>query len=90
MSSNKNIIAGGRGLSFDDAIIINSSEPEEGIAAEFEYILNIFTGTGLSFEVFTEDIVSNQNKRYDIITIRVFNCYIYKFYFDITSFHDQI
>jgi hypothetical protein len=73
---------GGDGSSFEKAIIINKTNEMDGIAAEYDWIKNHYSG----YINLGQELAYNKDKPYDIIKIKTAEGQCKSIYFDISAF----
>ncbi len=79
--------SGGSGSSIEDAIIINSDDPFEGISLESVYISQFYELKGEKWEILMQGLVIRDERYFDVITVREESGRERQFYFDITAFY---
>jgi len=82
-------ISGGGGSSFEDAIKIEASNSDEGVAMEYQILKYLHSAGGVSYNVVKQELRQNDNKWYDKLKLEVSNDpkNYHSYYFDITAFY---
>lgn len=82
--------SGGCGKSFEEAIYIKCDTTENGIAAEYEYIENMFDELSVSYSVTRQELIHGENgKSFDVITLKLIDKTKIKIYFEISNFYGR-
>ena len=77
---------GGNGSSKGQAIIILGAESElEGVDAEFEFIQRLYS----DFELDSQTFLGEENKKYDILTVKLSDGTKIDVWFDISDFYGR-
>ena len=77
---------GGDGSSKEKAIIILGAESElEGVDAEFEFIQRLYS----DFELDNQTFIGEEDKKYDLLTIKLSDGTKKDIWFDITDFYGR-
>ena len=77
---------GGNGSSKEKAIIILGAESElEGVDAEFEFIKHLYN----DFELDNQTFISEEDMKYDLLTIKLSDGTKKEVWFDITDFYGR-
>lgn len=77
---------GSIGSSEQEAVIILGAESElEGVNAEYEYIQRLHT----EFELDSQTFLEKENKKYDILTVKLPGGAKKNIWFDITDFYGR-
>lgn len=82
--------SGGWGQSFEDAIYINCNNTEDGIAAEYEYIENMFEELEIGYRVKRQELNHMENgKSFDVITLELIDKTEVNIYFEVSNFYGR-
>lgn len=79
--------SGGSGSSIEDAVIINSADPFEGISLESVFISHFYEIEGKKWWKLRQGLIAQNGKHYDVITAEEESGETREFYFDITAFY---
>jgi len=75
------------GNSFEDAIVIKGAkDSEEGIGAEYEYLVEKFGIPKIGWKFIRQSLIPAEDKYFDKLIIEVSNGKEVEIYFDITEF----
>jgi len=87
----KVIYEGGNGKSIDNCIIIKNAENEtNGIASEYAYISKIHGQKHTNWELISQSLQTNNNRKYDVLDIQTLpQKEKISYYFDITDFYGK-
>ncbi len=90
----KNILnKGPKGTSFEDAIIVDITNPIDGVRFEYFILRGLYPGYKLLFQYVMEPDVSevpaSSKKIYDVLEIKTSTNKKITIYFDITSFYGK-
>jgi hypothetical protein len=77
---------GGNGSTKEQAIIILGAESElEGVDAEYEFIQRLYN----DFELESQTFIGEEDKKYDLLTIKLSDGSKKELWFDITDFYSK-
>ncbi|MBD3346977.1 MAG: hypothetical protein GF401_18135 [Chitinivibrionales bacterium] len=81
------VYGGGNGESYEEAVIIEGARNQkEGVAAEYDFIAEIYGKKGKDWKVTAQSMSKEGNKIFDIVEIRILDTEDrYFYYFDITD-----
>jgi hypothetical protein len=83
-------IAGGDGLTIENAVIITAKSETTGIAAEYDFIGSKYGARNVAWQVLSQAVQNKKSKIYDVITIKLAkNDEKLDVYFDITNFYGK-
>lgn len=83
-------IAGGDGLSLENAVIITAKSETTGVAAEYDYVASKYGARNVEWKILSQAVQNNKNKTYDVLTIQLTkNDEKLDIYFDITNFYGK-
>lgn len=89
-------ISGGWGNSIDAAVVLHHQIPNDYVSVEYEYIGCIAKYSGFKWKLISQNLVSENNKRYDVIKIEAVaendgevRSKTMNFHFDITGCFDK-
>jgi hypothetical protein len=74
--------SGGKGTSFDDAVIINEKSEGAGVDAEYAWLKAKYPG----YKLGSQALATHNGKHYDIMSITTVDGEDKKIYFDISNF----
>lgn len=82
--------SGGSGASLEDAVIITVPSSLMGVPAEYEYVEMQCGRQDVDWEGQRQDLLEKPyGKCYDLLTVKLKDGTIRKFYFDISSFYGK-
>ena len=77
---------GGDGTSLEKAVKINAPTTSTGIAAEYEYVARIHGRIDEDWELELQALMDRDDKKYDVLYIRLREGRRLAYFFDITGF----
>ena len=80
----------GDGGSVENAVMINTSGSQDGIAAEIDFITKNFGKKNEDWTLESQSAIHLDGKYYDLLTVKLKDGQIRSFYFDITKFYCEI
>jgi len=87
ISQAKGIVSGGDGRTLDQAIVIEATDPEDGVLTEYRYLGKVEGEFASDWVVGGQRVLKQGGRTYDELTIQRKAGGTDKYYFDITSFH---
>lgn len=86
INSNLDFFTGGDGSSFENAVIIITDNPINGITDEYKYISIFYGKIDSDWTRELQSLNSHNDKTYDVIKIKLRNGDVKEIYFDISNF----
>ncbi len=80
------VYSGGDGSSYENAVVVNAASSSDRVAAEFEYISNIYGQSDSDWSMVKQTFCMRDDKYYDVLTIRPADGDEKSIFFDITAF----
>ena len=88
-SEKKELFSGGPGDSLGTAVILNTSNPDKGIAAESQFISAKHGTRNRDWKKQGQSLVHDKDRHYDAIDVQLSDGQTKRFYFDITQFYGR-
>lgn len=83
-------IAGGDGLTLENAVIITAKSETTGVQAEYDYVASKYGVRNEDWKLLSQAVQNNKNKIYDVLSIQLTkNDEKFDIYFDITNFYGK-
>lgn len=85
----RKIISGGDGSSLDKALIVNAANSDEGVPAEWRYLVATFGRKDVDWSLDRKLLQESNGRHYDVFTLKLKDGQKKVVYLDITSFYGR-
>lgn len=84
--SKSDLYSGGKGMSIEEAVLINTTSSNIGVSAEYQYVSQLHGERGKDWNLEYQDLLNLEGKHYDALHIKTRDGCKLTYYFDISKF----